>query len=85
MPASASSYAATRARRSSSQASRCRSFTRSTAAWSVSSRLLVPSTTLSYLSVPPPWFARRRTRSMKAASPDVTMPASPYAPRFLPG
>ncbi len=37
----------------------------------------MPSTTLSYRFVPPPWFAICRTRAMKSASDEVTMPASP--------
>jgi hypothetical protein len=42
-----------------------------------SSRLLVPSTTLSYLVRPPPWLAICRTRAAKPASLVVTIPASP--------
>ena len=59
---------------------------RSTAACSVSSRLLRPDTSCTYRSHRDrPWSASRRIRSTSAASSDTTAPPSPRAPRFLPG
>ena len=61
-----------------------RSFADSTTACSASSLLLKPSTSCWYFAADP-WSQIMRIRAATSADPVSTAPASPYAPRFLPG
>src|SRR5262249_13897707 len=72
------------ARRDPLHAASRSSSARSPPACRPSSRLFTPTTSCTYL-VRPPWLPSRRTARASSASALTTAPASPYAPRFLPG
>ena len=62
--------------RAAVQASRCGSFTDSTAAWKPSRRLLMPSMSWKYWSLRP-WLAKLRMNASSLSSLVTTAPASP--------